>query len=131
MGLDIYATRKLFFGLNAAYSMTTKVYTDYSDMIHFMTVTLDAGYHFLGDMEYDFRLSAGVNAGATYIFPKEAWDRAPDAETGLTGEQPNLNVRMGIFAQVEWKFLFAKATLSYVTGTDNPLEFRPAIGFKF
>lgn len=131
IGLDVYPSRKFYLGLDVAYAVRSKDLNAETVSVNAFNFTLDAGYHFLGDMEYPVRLSAGVSLGASYLFPLENWQAIVEAQTGSPDTYPNANLLALAFVQFEWKILYARVAAGYASGTQSGFAFMPSVGFKY
>ncbi len=100
LGADLFWGRYFWFGVGAGASYSTLS----TGTVYFISPYVEAGYYFLGDINYDFRIGAGIQGRVNMYFPENP---VRQIDPSIQNYMPNL----GIFGQLEWKFIILKPTL--------------------
>lgn len=112
LGFELFLTRKFWFGLNGGVSFAQATNQTLSFTA---TPSFELGVLLLGDRTGYAQLGVGVGFGAH--IPIET---SPSVEPfGL------------VFVQLEWRFLFGRASAAFYPQSEEWVAFLPAVGFKF
>ena len=106
IGADFFFSRYFWAGIGAGGSYLS---ANNSTFI-FFSPFVELGYYLVGDMEYPFRIGAGISGRGNMFF---ASAEAASAYGNVPAFMPNL----GVFALIEWNFIMFRPTFyGYMAG---------------
>lgn len=121
LGADYFPSKFFWAGAGCGFNMVyNQVFGQY---VYEAMPYIDAGYYFLGDIREDFRIGAGLTASYYRYFPQNDISQVnPGYLNQISPSYPSSGIvsssdySAGVFAEVEWRFLFLRVGAGYDFG---------------
>lgn len=123
LGADLFLWR--YFWIGAGVGGSVYLPDSSTNLVFFVSPSVELGYYFWGDHAYDLRIGAGL-IGKLNLYLNDA------AVQSIAGDVQNYSPNLGVFIQAEWWiFMFRPTFYVYLDENQTPqFDYGLGVGFK-